>query len=153
MTIQILHERCPTLSVLELSTQTNLRLPKIKAGILSKKTRTQIGDDCGVSERTIRRDITDWTKTDDFLRWAREVWLHYMQKVDDAEVFRQATKIMVKTIPTQAEIKTEHKDIQVDVKRLEIVQLMDTYGEAVESAIQRNIQTLTRDRAKQQLDS
>jgi len=98
------------LSVSELSTQTNLRLPKIKAGILAKKTRTQIGDDCGVSERTIRRDITDWTKTDDFLRWAREVWIDYLSKVDDVEVFRQATKIIIKTIPTQAEIKEEYTE-------------------------------------------
>lgn len=137
-------DRCPTLSISELSTQTNLRLPKIKAGILAKKTRTQIGDDCGVSERTIRRDITDWTKTDDFLRWAREVWIHYLRKVDDVEAFRQATKIVVKTIPAQAEIKEE---IKVEEKHVTIVA---DYTSAVEAAVNRDIKAL---RARKQVDT
>jgi len=94
------------MSVLELPQQTQIRLPKIKIGLLERKTREEIGNLCHVSEKTIRRDIQSWTKTDDFLLWIREVWLDKYQKVDDVEAFRQATKILIRTIPQQAEIKS-----------------------------------------------
>jgi len=93
------------MSVLELPRQTQIRLPNIKVGLLERKTREEIGAKCHVSEKTIRRDIEVWTKTPDFLNWIREVWLDKYQKVDDVEVFRQATKILIRTIPQQAEVR------------------------------------------------
>ena len=73
---------------------------------------------------------------------------------DDIELrLKYRDNLLGKLIPQKFAVKTEHKDIQVDVKRLEIVQLFETYGEAVESAIQRNIQSLTKDAVKQRVDT
>jgi len=104
------------MSVFELPRQTQIRLSKIKVGLLERKTREEIGADCNVSERTIRRDIEIWTKTPDFLNWIREVWLDKYLKVDDVEVFRQATKIMIRTIPQQAELR--------DIKEIREIKLL-----------------------------
>ena len=104
------------MSVLPLSQQTQVRLPKIKLGLLQRKTREEIGVDCQVTERTIRRDITDWVKTEDFVKWIREVWLDKYRTVDDVEAFRQATKIMIKDIVSKAEMKAEiHEKQEVSI--------------------------------------
>jgi len=105
------------MSIPTLSQQTQTRLPKIKYGLLQRQTRQQIGVDCHVTEKTIRRDIQAWTKTDDFLDWIREVWLDKYAKVDDVEAFRQATKILIKTLPQYSETKIDvHERIEEYVK-------------------------------------
>lgn len=104
--------------VQELPRATQIRLPKIKLGLLQKKTREEIGVICHVSEITILRDIKKWTRTDDFPEWIKEVWLDLYTKVDNLEAFRQATRILVKSLTTRIEAKaeiTEKKVIEVDV--------------------------------------
>jgi hypothetical protein len=61
--------------------------------------------------------------------------------------------LLTKLMPHKFAIRTEHRDVKVDVKRLEIVRLMETYGEAVDAAVRRNIQSLTKDADKQPLDT
>jgi len=56
-------------------------------------------------------------------------------------------------VPKKIEAQTEHHEVHEDVKRLEIVQLMKTYGEAVEDAVRRNMESLTKDADKQRLDT
>jgi len=109
-------KKSPKMSALELPRQVQIRLPTIKIGLLERKTRAEIGQDCHVSEKTIRRDIETWTKTSDFLNWIRQVWLDKYQKVDDVEVFRQATKILIRTIPQEAEFR--------DVKEIREIKLL-----------------------------
>lgn len=106
------------MSVLELPQQLQVRLPKIKVGLLQRKTREEIGAMCQVTERTIRRDIHQWVKTEDFVKWIREVWLDKYRTVDDVEAFRQATKIMIKDIVSRAEMKAtihERKEVTIDL--------------------------------------
>lgn len=95
----------PKMSLLELSNATQIRLPKIKEGLLQKKTRKDIALNCNVSRKTVTRDIQSWIKTPDFLNWIKEVWLDKYLKVDDVEAFRQATRILIRTIPQQAEFR------------------------------------------------
>jgi len=111
------------MSQLELSNVTQIRLPLIKEGLLKKETRQQIATVCKVSRRTITRDIQSWIKTDDFLHWIREVWLDKYRKVDDVEAFRQATKILCRTLVQKVEEKVEVKE------RIELVELHVTEDE------------------------
>lgn len=90
-----------------LTEQTQVRLPKIKAGIMQRKTREQIGLNCHVSERTIRRDIEAWVRTPDFEEWLNEAWLNEYQYVDHSEAFRALTSLMGKKITRKIEAKTE----------------------------------------------
>lgn len=95
------------------------RLPKIKLGLLQRKTREEIGLMCHVTERTIRRDIQQWVVTEDFFNWIREVWLDKYRTVDDIEAFRQATKIIIKTMIAKAEMKAEiheKKEVTINLK-------------------------------------
>jgi len=95
------------MSVLSMSEQTLVRLPKIKVGLMQRKTRELIGVDCHVSERTIRRDIADWVRTPDFEEWLNEAWLNEYQHVDHSEAFRALTMLMGKKITHKVEAKTE----------------------------------------------
>lgn len=95
---------------MSLTQQTLIRLPKIKAGLLQRLSYEKIGEECGVTEKTIDRDVAAWTQTDDFLNWIRSVWLDKYRKVDDVEAFRQATKIMIKTIIARAEARVDIRE-------------------------------------------
>ena len=77
----------------------------------------------------------------------RELAMKYRDKLIE--------KLMDRLLPRLTQIESRHteEDVKIDVKRLEIVQLIDTYGEAVEHAIQRNIQSLTKDADKQSVDT
>jgi len=93
-----------------LSKSTEIRLPTIKQGLLQKWTRKQIGEACNVSEKTIQRDIGEWVQTDDFVRWLRELWLDYQQKLEDDDlVFRELTKLFIKSM-----VETVKADVSVD---------------------------------------
>ena len=60
-------------------------------------------------------------------------------------------RLLDRLIPHRFDVQTQHTD--VTVKRVELVQLFDTYGAAVESAIQRNLQSLTKDADQQRVDT
>jgi len=110
-------KRCPKMSHLEdLPTSTQIRIPTIKYGKLHGWTQTQIAESCGVSRRTIYRTICDWVKTDDFLEWAREIFVAKIGKVSDKEALRAATNIITKGMASKAEIKAELKSESTETK-------------------------------------
>ena len=55
--------------------QTRKRLPNIKAGLLKGLNYTQIGEKCGVQEKTIDRDIAKWLESGDFETWIKAEWM------------------------------------------------------------------------------
>lgn len=83
------------------------------------------------------RDILKASSTEQ-----REIAMKYRDKLIE--------KLMDRLFPRLTQIDSHHtqEDVTVEVKRLEVVQLLDTYGGAVEQAIQRNIQSSTKDRAR-----
>ena len=96
------------MSVLKLSAQTQQRLPKIKIGLLSRQTREQIGQDCRVTERTIRRDLKAWVKTPDYDEWLEILWLTVLQEVypdNKLEVFKEVSRLKAKRITQRIESK------------------------------------------------
>ena len=136
------------MSVLELSQQTQVRLPKIKVGLLQRKSREQIGINCHVSERTIRRDIEAWTRTPDFEQWLNEAWLHEYQYVNHSEAFRALTALMGKKITRKIEATTEAMLTHVEETRN--VTILADYTSAIEEAVNRDIEAL---RARKQVDT
>lgn len=127
------------MSVLLLSQQTQIRLPKIKVGLLQRKTREQIGVNCHVSEKTIRRDIAGWVRTPDFEEWLNEAWLNEYQDVNHSEAFRALTMLMGKKITHKIEAKTVQR-IEVDKNVSETVTLIRRYEEVITRANDRNLQ-------------
>jgi hypothetical protein len=117
-----------------LTTQTNIRLPKIKYGLMHKQTREQIGTLCNVTEKTIRRDIQAWIKTEDFYQWLHELWLHLYGKIDNVElVFKEVTRLLGKGMTQKVETKL-HK---IDEKRtVEIKALLKDYDAVFERVAQ-----------------
>ena len=91
---------------MSLSTQTLKRLPKIKAGLLKGLNRDEIGRECGVTEKTIDRDIKAWLQTGLFEQWLREEWLRLHNIIiqhNPVEAYRQLTKLLGKTLVQRIE--------------------------------------------------
>ena len=111
---------------------------------------------CGVTKRTIIRDINRWRQDGGFEESLMDEFVATYPNMKDEfpeKAFDRLCYLLGRTLTRKIEAKTEHRDVKVDVKRLEIVQLMETYGEAVEAAVRRNIQSLTKDADKQQMDT
>jgi len=111
---------------MSLSKQTLTRLPKIKAGLVKRLNREQIGAQCRVTEKTIDRDIRKWVTTDDFERWLKELWLAEYYKIDDVEVFRAVTKLLAKMITQKIEAKAEITERLEASIRLEVTEDEDS---------------------------
>ena len=95
---------------MSLSRQTLKRLPIIKAGLLKGLNYTQIGQQCGVTEKTIDRDIKAWVQSGDFERWLREEWLRLHAIIinqNPEEAYKQLSKLLGKTLVRRIEAKTE----------------------------------------------
>lgn len=99
---------------MSVSTQTLIRLPKIKKGILLGQTLEEIARECHVTERTIRRDKEAWLPTADFEVWLRDEWLRYhmlVGKMDPVTVYKELSKLVGRQIAQRvtAEVKQETK--------------------------------------------
>ena len=84
-----------------LSKQTLKRLPKIKSGLLLGLSHEKIGESCGVSKKTIDRDINAWVKSGEFEAWLREEWLRLHSRIiskDLVEAYRQVSKLLGKLL-------------------------------------------------------
>jgi len=91
---------------MSLSTQTQKRLPKIKAGLLKGLNYSQIGSQCGVTEKTIDRDIYKWLNTGDFETWLKEEWVRLHNMIiheNPTEAYRQVTKILGRMVTRKVE--------------------------------------------------
>jgi len=93
---------------MSLSTQTQKRLPKIKAGLLTGLNYTQIGKHCGVTEKTIDRDINKWLESGEFETWIKEEWVRLHQQIihdDPTEAYRQVSKLVARMLTRRIESK------------------------------------------------
>ena len=83
-----------------------LRLEKIKVGLLEGKTWIEIAEECNCNERTIRRDFKKWYKSDDYEAWLyeRHIILHgKMERTDPATAYREITKLIAKRLVEKRE--------------------------------------------------
>ena len=102
---------------MSLPTQTKIRLPKIKKGLMDGLTLGQIADICKVTERTINRDKDAWLRSGDFEIWLRDEWLKYLVivgKEDPVEVFRQLSKLVGKQIAERVRAEIE-EDVRIEI--------------------------------------
>ena len=93
---------------MSLSTQTLKRLPAIKEGLLKGLNYTQIGGKCGVTEKTIDRDIGKWVESGEFETWIKTEFLRLhtiMIHEYPLEAYKQISKIMAKMVTRKAEIQ------------------------------------------------
>ena len=102
---------------MSLSTQTQKRLPKIKAGLLTGLNYMQIGSKCGVTEKTIDRDMQAFVESGEFETWIKLEWATlYAELHKNPEmkwgIFSQLTKLLGKMLTRKAEIKSEHTETQ-----------------------------------------
>jgi len=137
---------------MSLSTQTLKRLPKIKHGLIKGLNRVQIGDKCGVTEKTIDRDMQSWVQSGLFEIWIKEEFVRLHPKAlkkDLMEVYKEICKLVGKTIIRKAEIK---KEIKTE-RRTDIHILMERYEGIVKRAASRNMANLKRDDTEQQIHS
>ena len=101
---------------MSLSTQTLKRLPTIKAGLLTGKNYTIIGSECGVTEKTIDRDVHTWVQSGQFETWIKQEWLRLhaiIQKKHPVEAYRQITRLLGQTLTRRMEIKEEIREIKL----------------------------------------
>ena len=100
-----------------------IRIGKIKHYLLDGRNLTEIAGLCGVSRRTIYRDIEAWVDTGDFEAWLAQEWLHIHQCVkqkDLKEVYRQLSGMMKRRMKQK---------VEADVKETIIIQSWDPDAE------------------------
>ena len=106
---------------MSLSTQTKIRLPTIKQGLREGFNYEQIGSKCGVTEKTIDRDMGDWVESGQFEIWLKTefVELHnYTRKANPIEAYKQLSKIVGRMVTQKSEIKAEINSNITEVKVL-----------------------------------
>lgn len=132
-------KKCHKMSHLEdLPLQTQIRLSTIKQMKLHKKTQTEIAGALKVSRRTIIRDIEKWAKTDDFRRWALEIFFDKIGKVSDKDALHAVIPIITKNIVSKAEIETT----SIFTERQEVAFKLDPADrKLLESAARKYIKT------------
>ena len=94
---------------MSLSQHTLKRLPKIQRGLLTGYSREEIGQQCGVTEKTIDRDIKTWIDSGLFETWLREEFVRHhvlVSRKDPVEAYRQLSKLVGRMLTRKAEIKT-----------------------------------------------
>jgi len=110
-----------------MSTQTerkvNLESPTNKADIAAIKTllargynESEIGLQLGVTNETISRKISAWSKTSDFTDWIAEVWLTLYVQVaskNPVEAFRQVNRLFCQLIIKRPDSAEAIREIQV----------------------------------------
>ena len=103
---------------MSVSRQTQKRLPTIKAGLLRGDSYADIGSNCGVTSRTIDRDVYAWVESGGFETWIKQEWLRLHNQIiheDPAEAYRQITKILGRMVTRKVESKQirELREIKV----------------------------------------
>lgn len=125
---------------MSLSTQTQKRLPQIKQGLLKGLNYTQIGAKCGVTERTIDRDVKVWVSSGDFEDWIKEEWIRLHQIVvneSPIEAYKNLTKLVGNMLTRKIERK-EQLEIREKVE-INITELLANYEPALTRARESNI--------------
>ena len=137
---------------MSLSTQTLRRLPTIKQGLLQGLNYTSIGSRCGVTEKTIDRDIKAFVDSGEFETWIKQEWARLysvIQKEEPVEAFRNLTKLLGRMVTRKVEAHTL-EEIKVEEKHVSIVGTLRDYEEAINQAASRDFQA---NRARKQVDT
>lgn len=95
---------------MSLNTQTLKRLPKIKDGLLRGDNYETIGKSCGVTEKTIDRDVKAWLDSGDFEKWIHTEWVALHGKIveeNPALAYKETSRLVAKMRVQRVESKTE----------------------------------------------
>ena len=115
---------------MSLSHKTRIRLPTIQQGLRKGLNRNQIGAQCGVTEKTIDRDMKTWVESGLFEIWLKEefVDLHnYTRDADPITAYKEIARIVGRMVTRKIEAKTEvterldariHLDVTEDEDRI-----------------------------------
>lgn len=98
---------------MSLSRMTLKRLPTIKTSLRRGLNREQIGAKCGVTEKTIDRDMKAWVQSGLFDVWLREEFLdlhNYVRDEDPIEAYRQIAKLVGKGLVHRIESETTYTE-------------------------------------------
>lgn len=98
---------------MSLTQQTLRRLPTIKASLLTGLNYVQIGKKCGVTEKTIDRDVKSWIESGDFETWIKEEWLRLHNQIihdSPALAYKEISRLVGRMVTRKAEIKSEHTE-------------------------------------------
>ena len=103
---------------MSLSTPTLRRLPKIKAGLLRGLNYTKIGTSCGVTEKTIDRDVRAWVDSGLFETWVKQEWMRLhgiIVKAYPELAYKELSRIVGRMVTRKIEKKE-----QVDIRHIEL---------------------------------
>jgi len=97
-------------TALSLTTQTLKRLPYIQQGIHEGLNRQQIGQACGVTEKTIDRDMNSWVESGLFEVWIKKEFVETypdIKKEDKFLAFQEIAKLVGKMLTRKIERKEQ----------------------------------------------
>lgn len=103
---------------MSLSIQTQRRLPKIKTGLLKGLNYTKIGTSCGVTERTIDRDVKAWVESGEFETWVKQEWVRLhglIVKAYPEIAYKELSRILGRMVTRKIE-----KTVDVEVRSIEL---------------------------------
>jgi len=92
------------------------RLSTIKTSLRKGLNREQIGIKCGVTEKTIDRDMKAWVQSGLFDIWLREEFLdlhNYVRDQDPIEAYRQIAKLVGKGLIHRVEKQVDIQEIKL----------------------------------------
>lgn len=131
--------------------RTIIRLPIIKQGLREGLNYTQIGERCGVTEKTIDRDMTSWVNSGLFEQWLKTefVELHeYARQANPIEAYKEISKIVGRMVTRKTEVKEE-----INVREEHAISITTNLSE-YDSAIEEELTRILRaNRNKQQVDT
>ena len=113
---------------MSLSKQTVKRLPTITDSLLKGLNYTQIGAKCGVTEKTIDRDINAWVESGRFETWIKKEWVRLHNIIlheDPTEAYRNISKLVGKMITHRMEVKEEISE-RIEVVHLDVTEDEDS---------------------------
>jgi Trp repressor protein. len=89
-----------------------LRLKIIKEQLPYGKTQKEIAEKCGVSLKTIERDVSEWKTSGEFDKWLDLEWFREYQHQTHQERFRALTRLKEKRMTQRTEYEYTNKNIQ-----------------------------------------
>jgi hypothetical protein len=125
---------------MSLSRHTLKRLQTIQEGILQGDTREQIGTKCGVTEKTIDRDMNAWVDSGLFEVWLKREFLRlHASAIHESplDAYREVAKLVGKMLTRKIE-KKEQVEIREKVE-IDITELLAKYEPALTRARHSNI--------------
>jgi hypothetical protein len=128
----------------QLTIQTRIRLPKIQEGLREGLSHEQIASNCGVTRRTIERDLESWYESGEFETWLKAEFVElyeYVRTANPTVAFKELARLMGKMVTRKAEIKSEYKAEITHKKVEELNATLADYRDAVQKVVDRHLQT------------